>query len=143
VEPGRMDNKDAVFIPLSGKSFRLTRIISFILIALLIIYSLIIIFFLPAQLLLSISRGKSFTSRNVKYLRLMGWSFIGAYLLPVLSACIFDLIFRSDIPAGIYLSLPDVLMNNRGMLIAGLVLLLIAGAFSKGLELQNENDLSI
>jgi hypothetical protein len=73
----------------------------------------------------------------------MGWSFIGAYLLPVLSAFIFDLIFKSNIPDGIYLSLPDVLMNNRGMLIAGLVLLLIAGSFSKGLELQNENDLTI
>jgi hypothetical protein len=133
-------NKGMVLIPVSQKQFKLVRVMTYCIIALLLIVAIIVTIILPLRILFSIAKGQAFTKRNTMLLNIIGWGFIGFAVVPNLLALLFSVIFGDGIPAGIYLPVRETVLYNSGLLIVGLIILLIASAFRRGYLVQEENE---
>jgi hypothetical protein len=129
--------------PVSEKKFYTILVIS---VAMMVIYMGIMIY-LSIQLFQFVREaGKEnfFTGRNKRRLRLIGWFILGIGL--------FNFLFSFSAPAilemisgckGLIQKSENDFPGFPGWIIAGLLLLIIAEAFGKGLQLQQEQDYTI
>lgn len=95
------------------------------------------------QFIISVNRHKIFEHRNVKYLRSIGW-----YLIIISIVIITGGILVSWFLGSLNLSSPDYRLSTQwdipwSDLIIGLVSLLMAEIWSKGIKMREEQDLTI
>jgi hypothetical protein len=98
---------------------------------------------LPAKVLIRISRGNIFTRKNVRQLYLSAWCWLSIPFAILLMQCLFKWIFRRHITDDVQLMTWTTLADSQMMLIGGLIILAVAKSFNKGLNLQEEQDLTI
>lgn len=137
------DRKGIVLIPISGGTYKLIRIPVILLIAGLSLALLYLFFSLPVRILLRISRGEIFTLLNVQQLKWTGWVMIGLPVVVVLLQWLMKIVFNRYITNDVQLAVYDTLYSYRLVVLTGIIVLIIAKAFSRGLSLQNEQDLTI
>lgn len=137
------DSSDqAVLAPVSDKKFSFLIVVAF---ALLLVYTGTVVYLSTQLFKFAGETGKQqfFTLKNRRRLQQFGWFILGFGLCSYL----FD-IFSVSIIEGIT-GYRGILKDSSGgfqqpyWLISGLLLLIIANAFGKGLELQKEQDYTI
>jgi hypothetical protein len=136
----KAEKRGSLMVPLSFNSHRILKILFYVLMVAALLYALWVMLVMPILILLSIARGKSFTKQTVKYLFIIGGSLVGFVLLSLLVALISQLLLANRIPEGIFYSYYNFIVYSRGVLITGLIVLLLAIAFRKGLEIKEHND---
>jgi hypothetical protein len=122
------------------------KTLNFILVAsafLLMAGAIYIFFGVCLRFLISISRGNAFSDRNVFRLNLIGKYLFIVGLLPFVVQSIFYFITRSGLPAEVDFSFFRAFFEGSDSIIAGLIALLFASAFRRGLELQQEQELTV
>ena len=135
-------NNTSLLIPISKKSYQYWRFFSYFFIPVLIILSWIC-FILPIQVLYRISLGNCFTEKNIKNLRLAGWALISVTFFPVILSVIVELTLRDQLPKEIYFPVWLSLLDNKGWLVGGIALLIISMAFKQGMDLKQEQELTV
>jgi hypothetical protein len=132
--------KGSVLIPVSKKSYGVIKVVTYTVMVLFGICGLCLFVLLPLRVLYSIARGVIFTVRTVRDLFIVGWGLIAFALLPAIFSFIIYKAYDSKIPDEIYLSLPLVFLQYKGLLLAGLIILMVARAFEKGRQVKMDND---
>lgn len=139
-------NKEAagnVLIPLSKGRFTVLKISAWIILIALFLYGIYALLMIPAGVLIRIAKGKSFSKTNYRRLFLTGWSLILFALLALVLSLVMHLVFAGRLPQEIDYPLFENLLQYRGMILAGLIVLLLARAFQSGYKLQSENDSTV
>ena len=142
-EEGKERWQGKVFIPVT-KTF--AQILSVVFYAFLILVGIVcfyVVLFIPLRFLHQLAKGKAFTEENIGSLYLTGWGLIGVGLLLTLSTFLVHLLLRSKIPDELTFSYYAVFMDSGKYFMAGLSVLLLARAFLQGLELKEEQDLTV
>lgn len=125
-----------VLIPVSDRTYNIVEILTYIIVVLIPLCFIVFVIILPIRVLYSIAIAKAFTKRNVRSLYMTGWFLIALALLPGLISILLKFMFAKRIPAEISLPIQDTLLKHSGMLVVGLVVLLLAGAFRQGYKTQ-------
>lgn len=133
----------AVMIPISKKTYETLEIIVWGLLIVFFLVFLYIIYILPAKVLMAVASGEPFTKKNIKRLNITGLTLLAVAIVPPLISIFVDWIMGNRIPDDIYFPFIHVIFDNKYILVAGLVVLLIANAFKQGYNLQQEQDLTI
>jgi hypothetical protein len=142
-ETGRDNGSGSLLFPVSNSNYVWIRIACWML-GLNLIGLLIYAFaFRGTAILFRIARGDSFNKKNVSGLYLIGWTLISCGLLPILIGGLTSLFFQSQVPAGVEYNWLQNLHRWQGWILSGLSVLLLAGAFRKAYQLQNENSLIV
>ncbi|WP_214072052.1 DUF2975 domain-containing protein [Mucilaginibacter sp. dw_454] len=94
------------------------------------------------KFIIDISKGLTFTAKNVNRLRLIGFSLIGFPVLMMVLPFVARLIFSSYFTDDIVLK-KEVWNQSWQMLSAGIVFLLLFRAFSQGKALKEEQELTV
>jgi hypothetical protein len=129
-----LSEKGAVLLPVSRSSYQSTRILLWfmvVLFALLNIWAFVII---PAGIIIRLARGNSFNSRNSRGVFIIGIVMIVGWLLPLLISMASRIIFGNSIPSEMNYNWLENVLQNKGWLLAGLIMLLIAKAFEQGYQ---------
>lgn len=140
--PGSLDftTDSALLIPISKKSYLILEKVIEVLSITLILFLLYTFYVLPAKVLVSIASGEPFTKKNIKRLNITAWVLLISAILGPLVLITIEWIMRNRIPDEIYYPFLLSILDHRLILIAGLVVLLIANAFKRGYNLQQEQD---
>jgi hypothetical protein len=143
--PGGLDftTDSALLIPISKKSYLILEKVVWVLSIILILFLLYTLYALPAKVLVSVASGDPFTKKNIKRLNITGWVLLISAILPPLLLITIEWIIKDRIPNEIHFPFLLSILDHRLILIAGLVVLLIANAFKRGYNLQQEQDLTI
>jgi hypothetical protein len=139
---GNFDLKtdSALLIPISKKSYLILEKVVWALVIILILFLLYTLYALPAKVLVSIASGQPFTKKNIKRLNITGWVLLISSILPSLVLITIEWIMKDRIPNEIYFPFLLSIFDHKVILIAGLVVLLIANAFKRGYNLQQEQE---
>jgi len=132
-----------LLIPVSQKAFIWIEIFMYALMAVAFIVGIWIFIKLPVEILLNIANGKSFNKKNIKNLAIIGWTIIGFAFCSILIPKLIQVLFPSLIPKEIYYPMWLVLFDYKWSFIGGAAILLLAKAFKKGYNLQQEQDLTV
>jgi Protein of unknown function (DUF2975) len=135
-------NNTSLLIPISRKTYQLWIFFSYLFIPILIIISWIS-FILPIQVLYRISLGNCFIEKNIKSLRLAGWTLIGITFCPIIQSLIVELVMGNQIPKEIYYPVWLSLIDKKGWLVGGVAFLIISIALNQGMKIKQEQDLTI
>jgi hypothetical protein len=142
-EAPETEDKGAVLIPISIKTYNTCSQAAMILTLLLGLVFLYICIGLPAKVLIRISQGEIFTRKNVRQLYLSAWCWLLPPFIIVFIQYLLKWIFHRYITADVKLTPWTTLADYQKVLIGGLIILAVAKAFKKGLSLQDEQDLTI
>jgi hypothetical protein len=143
IDESRYSPATSLLIPVKESTYRIYKILLEIITVIFVFFALVFCFILPLRTFYIIATGHAFTERNIKHLRLIGWSLIVISLIPCIVSLIASLILFNKIPIEIIFPYWLSIYEHRGWLIAGLVCLLLADAFKTGYELKKEQDLTI
>jgi hypothetical protein len=124
----------------------LGKILNFILVVsafLLMAAGIYIFFVIFIQFLVAISKGKAFSERNVARLHRVGKYLLIVGFLPFIYQSIFYFMTRAELPSEVNFSFFRAFFEGSDSVIIGLFALLFASAFRQGLELQNEQELTV
>lgn len=137
----KMYNSDAGYLlfPISKSSSSILKVILEILGYLFAAIWIIYVVLRPAQTVWDISKGKVFTNKNVRNLHQAALVLFAFAIAPSLLQLIIYVFLKSKIPAEIHLSFLEILSEHNASLIAGIIMLIIARAFARGLTLQKQN----
>ena len=133
----------AVLIPTTETLNTIITVIIWALAALLIILMLNNFFVRPLNLLARISKGEVFDERNINSLFSIAWLLLFFGLGNILIRIILHVSFKSMLPDYIGFSYFDAFKTGLGCIMASLVVFLIALAFSRGRELEMEQELTV
>ena len=132
---------DCMMIPVTVSIKEFCTVMLLVFICTLITYFLYLIAtFL--KFIIDVSRGLSFTTNNVKRLRLIAYSLLGLPVLMLLLTLCTRLIFNSYFTSDIVLN-SGAWSNSLQELCAGIVFLLLFKAFKQGKALKEELDLTV
>ena len=132
-----------LLVPVSEKTFYTILVIC---VVMLVIYVAIMIYVFVQLFQFAREAGKEnfFTGRNKHRLRLIGWFILGIgiinFLFPLSAPAMLEMISGCK---GLLQKSVDAFPGFPGWIIAGLLLLIIAEAFGKGLQLQQEQDYTV
>ncbi len=99
---------------------------------------------LPAQIVFNISRGKAFIQKNINYLYFMSAGFFVFNLIELITPYFFDYIFRNTIPKEFHLTKFSLaLSENYNLFLLSIAFFIVAKAFKRGYQLQQEQDLTV
>lgn len=133
-----------ILIPITNKQHQVikTALLSVSYIG--IFLSFYFLFGLPIQILINISRGKAFTLKNIRGLKLMALA-LGVYaIIATCGSYILEWFFRNTIPNEFHLpSFGRTLFEGLYLYMIALAIFIIALAFQRGYKLQQENSLTI
>lgn len=132
-----------VYAPINSTVYTILQFLMYGLGALIFVFALYAVFYIPLRFLLRLSKGQAFNDENIGSLYLTGWTMIGLALFVTIVNIIGHLFIQSQIPAAISFSYYTAFMKTSNLLVAGLAVLLLAKAFLQGLELREEQDLTI
>ncbi len=139
----RYNNKDnGLMIPISPSTAELLKTILYVIGILRAIYVLFLILcFL--QFLINLSKGYSFTAKNIFILKLIGISLFAFPILLFVFNYMLRIIFNAYFTDNVIFN-NDVWGSNLSTIVeAGCVFLLLFNAFRQGKKLQEEHDLTI
>lgn len=108
-----------------------------------LVYFLHHCFLLPLRILFKISKGQPFHEENISSLFRIGKFLTIFGILVFIINIVGHLMVRNMLPSIIHYSYFNAFMESWGLLVSGLIALIIARAFEKGAELQNEQDLTV
>jgi hypothetical protein len=140
---GYLSEYNTVLIPVSQKIFNIgaiAMVIIYIAIGLLLLNILI---YQPIILLVNVSRGNVFTLKNISTLFKISYVLLVLFLIQIIMPFLCYLFLSGMIPHSLSISLYSLIEQHGIWLLAGIIMLIIAKAFSKGLSLQKEQDLTI
>lgn len=132
-----------LLVPVSEPKFSIVKKILFAVVLFFYFIATYILIGIPVNILLNISRGIVFTSVNIKGLHWISGFLLAYFLWNILSPYLMRFIFRDVVPDEFSLSLVDLLSSNWKTGIAGILVVAIGRAFSKGYILQHEQDLTV
>lgn len=133
-----------IYVPVTKRTYTFINILLNVWGFFLLGYSILVILILPVFILIAISRGNAFTSRNIYGLKVITYSFVFFTVLKIFEPFILHSIFNSRIPAELQpMSFPEILNDSLAFLIISLILFVILKAFQKGYKLQQEQDLTV
>ena len=138
------ENENSISIPVSRKWYNILNSAAFILTILFWIVYVYIIFGLTASILLSISRGKAFTIRNIRDMKIIYRFLLLTGLFKSVAPYLKEWIL-SDYIHGIYIGTEGMnsFISALPLLISGAGVFLICKAFQKGHKLQQEEDFTV
>lgn len=138
------ENENSIAIQVSRKWYNMLNSAAFILTILFWIVYFYIIFGLPASILLSISRGKAFTVRNIRDMKIIYRFLLITGLLKSVAPYLKEWIL-SDYIHGIYIATEGAnsFISALPLLLSGAGVFLICRAFQKGYKLQEEEDYTV
>jgi hypothetical protein len=90
------------------------------------------------QILLFISKGQAFHKKTIKHINILGWALVVFSLVPVITGFILALISHKQIHDIIFSITLPIFYQYKDFLLAGLIVVLIAGVFTKGKILKDE-----
>lgn len=138
------EDKGIMFIPISKASYKVLNIIFEIFFVFISFIAVLVYIVLPATFLLSISKGKAFTARNIGLLKLISYSLIVFIGLTLVIPYFLHFLFHNRIPEEFKLvSFRELLFSNLNHLFIAIAVFLIMRAFKKGYKLQQEQDLTV
>jgi hypothetical protein len=108
-----------------------------------LILGLYCLLYVPIKILSLISKGQFFNDELTGGLHITGGFLLLLGLIHPLTAIPLHLVFSSRVPDGVEFSYYEALMKHWELVVAGGIILLFAQAFSKGTQLQNEQDLTV
>jgi hypothetical protein len=137
------NERGSLFLQVSKSKYNFLQILITLLIWVFGSLYIVAIIYLPAVTLYKISKGEPFHPVNYRYLIIIGSLLIAYAVLPVLVGLFVNKLYNETIPQGLYYPFWEVLIEQKYMVMTGLVLLLIAYAFKKGGKLEEEQALII
>jgi hypothetical protein len=90
------------------------------------------------QILLFISKGMAFHKKTIKHINVLGWALVVFSLVPIIAGFILAVISHRQIHDIIFSVTLPIFYQYKDFLLAGLVVILIAGVFKKGHILKGE-----
>lgn len=132
-----------LMIPTSKSTIRLFTILQMAFVILTLVAAFYLLLVTPLRILFNIAKGKVFTDENIGGLHAVSWTLMVLGLVPGLVGVLSHLLIRSQIPPGVSFRFWDTIMAGSPMFVAGLCTLLLAKAFLKGSQLQNEQELTV
>jgi hypothetical protein len=133
-----------VLIPISKVKYKVIYFTLQILGFLFFLFAIQVFLIMPVKIGLNISKGKAFIPANIKMLRLIAAAFAIAYLFGFLIVYAPRFIYRDVIPPDfIPESFLSAFVNNLYYLFIAIAIWLLAKAFEKGYNLQQEQSLTI
>jgi hypothetical protein len=132
-----------VFMPTTHATIKWLNMFHWPLLFILIIIVFGIFVNTPLRVLYNIAKGKAFNDENIGSLHVMAWLLIVFGVLPGLISLVSYLIIREQIPDQIQYRFFHSIMHGWEFIVAGLITLLLAKAFKKGYELQEEQELTV
>lgn len=142
----RIDEKTKegkVYLPVGNGFSSFLKILFYIIALITVLTCFYVILYIPVRLLYQLAKGKAFTEENIGSLYLTGWCLVGFSLMASLLPIIAHLLIQSQIPQEIQFSYYAALLKPWKTLVAGLGVLLLAKAFLQGLNLKEEQALTI
>lgn len=132
-----------LYIPVSKTKFNTLKIIIGGLQTLLAIFSFIVIFLMPIWVLKDIANNACFEERTYKRLFLISITILTNCFINTISPYLIRWFLADTIPDAFSLNLALSLKEMISSLIAGYIILILAFAFRKGHQLQQEQTLTI
>lgn len=136
-------SKGRIMIAISAATYDYFSIPVFVLILLLALAWFYISVIQPIKVVIRIAQGTVFTDQNVRQLFAAAWAWIIAPFAILFLQLVFRLIFHRYFTSDVQWMPWTYLRENQLYILGGFVLLAIAGAFAKGLSLQEEQTLTI
>jgi hypothetical protein len=130
-------------IPLSRLKGKVLNFLIISIVFLLVVASLYIFFGLFGRILIAITKGEAFSSTNVTRLFLAGRYILMLGLLPFVVQGSFYFLTKRNLPTDIDFSFFRAFFEGYNFIVAGLITLMIANAFKRGYELQEEQELTV
>ncbi len=140
---GYLPEHKTILIPISSRSYSIGMVCMLILLCIVYFAASYIFLGLSINVLLNISRGKVFTETNIRDLYLIAYVSLGGFFIEIIFPYFGSIFAMSIIPQGFSISFSYLLSNAWLDGLIGLVVLAIAKAFSKGYQLQLEQDLTV
>lgn len=137
------DEKGSVLVPVSKTVSIIITVLIWIFGALWILLMFNNIISRPLNVLMRIAGGDVFNEKNIASLYSLGWMLLFSGLLYGLLQIAFFLIFSSRIPPYIGFSFFDAIMSGSMAIVASMIAFLIAKAFERGYDLQQEQELTV
>ncbi len=137
------ETENSISIPVSGKWYSILNSTAFILVILFWIIYAYIIFGLPVSILLSISKGKAFTLRNIRDMKIVYRFLLILGLVKSVYPYLEEWIFASYIEGYIPMAGLNSFISALPLLLSGAGVFLICKAFQKGYKLQQEEDFTV
>jgi hypothetical protein len=126
--------------PVTGKILNTIMIV----IGMLSLIAAIYIFYgIFIRFLLAISRGQAFSERNISRLYTIGKFLLIIGLLPFIFQSLFFLMTKANLPPEVDFSFFRAFFEGADSIRAGLIALLFASAFRRGMELQKDQELTV
>jgi len=137
------DPSGQVLVPIGRGAYKAFLVIIPLLNGLFFITILYICIGLPAKILIRIAQGQVFIRKNIRQLYLAAITIPAAMVIMLLLHAIMQWVFRRDLTSDLQFSYLSIDWDSGWSIVASIVFFLIAKAFKKGYDLQNEQDLTI
>ena len=134
------NGRGAVLVPVSFSTYKIIKIIFWMLLACFALFILWALLMTPAFIVARIARGEPFTPQNIRGLYFAGFTLIGFYLLPQLIGLITKIATAHLVPPEMNYQLVENLSQGTGFLYGGFIVLFLSRAFQRGYQLQIQND---
>jgi hypothetical protein len=133
-----------VFIPITKGQYSVISVVLYICSFASLFFFAYVIIGLPVQVLINIAKGKAFTRKNVHNLKLIAYFIAGFILLTITIHYLLHYFLRSRIPTDFQINSSATSVSSLlPWIIAVIALYIIAKAFERGCNLQEEQNLTI
>lgn len=140
---GNETNVGVVLIPLSSPMYNNLKFVYYTLMTIILVAGFYVLAYLPYRIFKAIAKNRPFSWQTTRFLFIIGWSLLGIVGLTMLSAFIAQWTFSNKIPAVFSYSFIDLLRDNAGIMIAGLIALVFAIAYQRGSELETNEAVTV
>lgn len=137
------NRKGRILVPVGKKTYDYLVQPLGVLFIMLMFATIYVLIVLPSKLLWRISRGEVFTRRHVRHLTLISIVLLAFPVLTVLLQLVLRLAFHNFIPDEVSMDFSETLIEGRYWLLGSVVFFAISKSFKRGLNLQNEQDLTV
>ncbi|MFT3823865.1 MAG: DUF2975 domain-containing protein [Chitinophagaceae bacterium] len=133
-----------ILIPITGSQYMVGKVIMHVIFALTIVFAIWVFVWMPVRMLLRISKGNAFNTANIRTLRFISFCVLALTLYSIFMPYILRFIFRNTIPPEFELSsLSNSILEHIYSFLISLAIFIISKAFQRGLQLQQEQSLTI
>jgi hypothetical protein len=136
-------DKGKLYFPIRSSIGITIEVMSWIFTLIVFLLFIYIIVYAPIRLLLQLAKGRAFTEENIGSMYFCAWILIVVSTIQALMPIIAHLLMRSKIPSAFHFSYYDAAFQYWKIFAAGLAVLLFAKAFLQGMNLKEEQELTI
>lgn len=139
----KQENSWTVYYPLSRTALITINVLIIIFMVLLVVLTLYVFLSIPLKVLYNIAKGNAFNDENIGSLHFLAYVLIAFGLLMGLLPILVHLYFMNRLPSVINFSFYDAFMSGWAAIVSGLIVLLLAKAFQRGYQLQQDQELTV